>query len=250
MHNAGFAHLNLNYCYLPFLVKPQKLKDAVNGIKAMNFRGINLTIPHKEEVIQFLDEIDYEAEIIGAVNTIVNDNERLVGYNTDGRGFIKSLEEQGIDLSDKTVFVIGAGGASKGICFYLAKKAKKLIIYNRSIDRRDALIESLNKAQKLLTLIGSAELDEAYNAEIIINTTPLGLKDDDPIPIDPKYIHKGHIICDLIFSDTKLLQIARQIGAKTISGHGMLLWQGAYSFELWTGVSAPVDIMRRAILNP
>jgi shikimate dehydrogenase len=248
MHNAGFACLNLDYCYLPFLVKPDALEHAVNGIKAMNLRGVNLTIPHKESVINLLDEIDAEAGIIGAVNTIVNTDGRLKGYNTDGKGFMKSLEEQGIDLSEKKVIVIGAGGASKGICYYLAQKAKKLMIYNRSIDRRDAMIESLNKSQRLVNIISSIQrLDETYDADIIINTTPLGLNPDDPLPIDSKFLHKNHIVCDLIFSDTRLLKTAAKIGAKTISGHGMLLWQGVYAFELWTGVAAPVEIMRKTI---
>ncbi|MBF0474035.1 MAG: shikimate dehydrogenase [Nitrospirae bacterium] len=246
MHNAGFAQLNLDYCYLPFLVKPEDLKDAVNGIRAMGFAGVNLTIPHKEMVIKLLDETDKEAQFIGAVNTIVNMNGHLKGYNTDGRGFIKSLEEQGINLSDKTVLVIGAGGASKGICYYLAQKVKKLIIYNRSIDRRDALIESLCNLNPVFPCY---ELSDADSCDIIINTTPLGLKSDDPLPIDSKYIRKNHIVCDLIFSDTNLLQAARQARAKTISGHGMLLWQGIYAFELWTGVKAPVDIMREAVYN-
>jgi shikimate dehydrogenase len=246
MHNAGFAHLKIDYCYLPFLVAPDDLKDAVNGIRAMNFRGVNLTIPHKENVIKFLDEIDDEAKFIGAVNTIVNEDGRLKGYNTDGRGFIKSLEEQGINLSDKTVLVIGAGGAAKGICYYLAHKAKRLMIQNRSIDRRDALIDSL---KSINTVFPFNDISEAKNCDIIINTTPLGLSTNDPLPIDPKYIHKNHIVCDLIFSDTPLLKAAHLIGAKTISGHGMLLWQGVLAFELWTGLTAPVEIMRKAIMK-
>ncbi len=244
MHNRAFEELRLNYCYVTFPVEPSRLKDAINGVRALNISGVNVTVPHKEAVIQFLDSIDSEAEEIGAVNTIVNRNGHLRGYNTDGRGFMASLNENSIDVSNKRIFLVGAGGASKAVAYYLVKEAKVLYVYD--IDR--------GKAQTLAgSLKGNVRVVEGLelvkDSEVIINATPLGLKEGDPSPVNPEFLARGQIVYDLIYKRTEFLKEAESRGCITMDGLGMLLWQGVFAFELWTGMKPPVEIMRKALLE-
>lgn len=245
MHNSAFKALGLDMCYLPFKVSPENLPHAVNAIKALNILGVNTTIPHKERVIPLLDEIDSEASFIGAVNTIVNSNGRLKGYNTDGRGFIHSLMEEGVSINNKEIFIIGAGGASRAIGYYLSEKAKRVSIYDIDQGKLESLVSDLNTIRKNVFI--SNDTKEIKGFDIVINATPLGLKPEDPLPVDADIITSGMTICDLIYKKTELLKIANAKGAKTIDGSGMLLWQGVLAFELWTGLKPPVDIMRKAL---
>ncbi len=247
MHNAGFNHLSLDFCYLALLVRPESLSDAIRGMKAMNFEGVNVTVPHKENVIPFLHEVDEEAKFIGAVNTIHNKNGLLVGFNTDGRGFMKSLEESGIEVDHKKVFLVGAGGGSRAVCYYLSKKTASLRIFDIDRERTSGLVKDLKKNSP--HVYGEDHLSNMKNSDIIINATPLGLKPDDPLPMDLSLLRDTHIVCDLIYRDTPLLKEARNIGCKTLNGLGMLLWQGILAFEIWTGRSAPVEVMRNALLD-
>jgi shikimate dehydrogenase len=245
MHNAAFKALDLNYCYVPFLVHPDYLEDAVKAIKALNIRGVNITVPHKERVMKFLDEIDEEASFIGAVNTIVNSDGKLIGYNTDGRGFVQSLLESGILIEGKDILIIGAGGASRAISYYLSHKGRTLYIYNRSKDRAKILVQDLKKIRNNVSFIKDVSSIERFH--IVINATPLGLKKDDPLPFDTSLLRKYQTVCDIIYKRTRLIEEASKKGCVTINGMGMLLWQGIFAFELWTGKKPQVEVMRNAL---
>lgn len=252
MHNAAFELLGLDYCYLPFLVHPYALQQAVESVRALSLLGVNTTVPHKESVMPFLDEIGREAEFLGAVNTIVNKDGRLTGHNTDGRGFMLSLTEKGVDVSGKKVLVIGAGGASRAISYYLSEQAGELVIYNRSKEKRDALVSDLGRIRTNVS--GLERLDSADGSggieqfDLIVNATPLGLGQDDPLPFDPSLLREKQVVCDLIYKKTALLAAAEQKRCLTVDGLGMLLYQGALAFELWTGLPAPVGVMKNALL--
>lgn len=247
MHNSGFKHLEIDCRYLAFDVKPEMLGDAIRGIRALNFLGANITIPHKEKAIQFLDEIHREARFIGAVNTVVNDGGRLIGHNTDGRGFMKSLEEAGVTLKNKRVFVAGAGGAAKAITYYIAKEAADLRIYDIDTVKLHALVRDLTKINP--EVHAESSTNAATNSDILINATPLGLHLGDPLPVDNTLLRKGLIVCDVIYKDTPLLVEAKKLGCQTVNGLGMLFWQGVIAFELWTQTAPPVDIMKDALLT-
>src|SRR4030042_3433413 len=153
MHNAAFEATGLDYCYGPFLVHPDGLENAVKAIRSLNIRGINITVPHKEKVMQFLDEIREEALFIGAVNTIVNTDDRLIGFNTDGRGFMKSLDESGISVKDKDILIIGAGGAARAAGYYLCMEARSLTLYGRTQSKVERLAGDLRKVGDVVSTI-------------------------------------------------------------------------------------------------
>ncbi len=245
MHNAAFDHLGLDYCYVTFPVRPDLLEDAVKAIRALNLKGVNVTVPHKERVIPFLDVVDEEASFIGAVNTILNDNGVLRGFNTDGRGFMESLKDAGVDIKGRRIIIIGAGGASRAIGFYLCREAMALGITDIEIEKTSRLVNDLKRLKDNVYIID--RITDLKETDIIINATPLGLKDTDPCPVDISMITGDKVVCDLIYRDTPLLRAARQKGCKTINGLGMLLYQGVLAFEIWTGQKAPVEIMRAAL---
>lgn len=247
MHNSAFRTLGLDMRYIPFRVLPEDLPGAVHAIRSLNLIGVNITVPHKENVIPLLDEVDKEALFIGAVNTIVNSERTLKGYNTDGRGFMSSLSEEGITVDGMEIVIIGAGGASRAISYYLSEKASKLSLYDVARPKAEKLIKDLKKIRSNISLL--KDIKDLGQPHVIINATPLGLKPDDPPPLNPDFIKPDMIICDLIYKKTHLLQEAENKGAKTINGSGMLLWQGVLAFELWTGIKPPVDVMRQALLS-
>ena len=247
MHNAAFTQLGMDCCYVPFLVHPDLLEGAVQSVKALNLAGVNVTVPHKEAVIEFLDEVDREALFIGAVNTIVHREGNLIGYNTDGRGFMRSLSESNIAVEGKRVLVIGAGGASRAISYYLSEKALALYLYDVDKQKLNRLVSDLSGVRANVTAIDRMPDPGLYN--IIINATPLGLKKGDPLPLDISRLSPDHVVCDLIYKKTALLETAAQKGCSTMDGLGMLLWQGVLAFELWTGVLPPAEVMRNALLK-
>ncbi|MEW6213855.1 MAG: shikimate dehydrogenase, partial [Nitrospirota bacterium] len=182
MHNAAFEALNLDYCYVAFPVHPDFLEDAVRAVRALNLSGVNVTIPHKEKVISLLDKIDKEASFIGAVNTIVNSEGILTGYNTDGRGFMQSLSEGNISVEGKDILIIGAGGASRAISYHLSQIAKKIFLYDIYKNRVERLIQDLKEIRDNVSPIEDISSIDRFH--IIINATPLGLKKEDPLPLD------------------------------------------------------------------
>lgn len=247
MHNSAFKTLGLDICYVAFRVLPEGLPHAVKAIAELNLLGVNITVPHKENVIPFLDEVDKEAAFIGAVNTVVNSDGKLKGYNTDGRGFMNSLSENRISTEGKIVLVIGSGGASRAISYYLSEKASKLFLYDINSQKAGKLTSDLQKIRSNVFL--TEHIDIIDKPHILINATPLGLKPGDPLPLNPDLITADTTVCDLIYKKTRFLQEAANKGAKTLDGSGMLLWQGVLAFELWTGIKPPVDIMRQVLLS-
>jgi shikimate dehydrogenase len=247
MHNAAYESLSLDYCYVPFLVSPDALEDAIKAIKALNILGINVTVPHKEKVMTYIDETDREAAFIGAVNTLVNSDGRLIGYNTDGRGFMQSLAESAIDPRDKDILIIGAGGAARAVGYSLVQEAKSLSLFGRTKMRVHNLVHDLNRIKNRVSSCNDLSAVGRYH--MIINATPLGLKKEDPLPLDTSSLKPGQIVYDLIYKKTRLLEHASKRGCVTASGLGMLLWQGVLAFELWTGRRPDVDVMRKALLH-
>ncbi|GMR03428.1 MAG: shikimate dehydrogenase [Thermodesulfovibrionia bacterium] len=247
MHNAAFKTLGLDMCYVAFRVLPGELREAVRAIKSLNLPGVNITVPHKEKVIPLLDKVNEEASFIGAVNTIVNSEGILTGYNTDGRGFISALSEKNISIENKDILVLGAGGASRAISYYLSEKASRLSLFDIDKSKAEKLIGDLNKIRNNTFFLEN--IKDIGRPDIIINATPLGLKSEDALPLSPDFIAPEMVVCDLVYKNTSFLQEAKKKGARTIDGSGMLLWQGILAFDLWTGVKPPVDVMRQALLS-
>mgnify|MGYP001558976632 FL=1 len=253
MHNAAFEAMGLDYCYIPFRVRPENLKTAINSIKALSLQGVNITIPHKEAIIPYLDELDREAELIGAVNTVLNKEKRLIGYNTDGRGFVRSLREDGrIDPRGKKIMIIGAGGAARAIAFTLAIEGAGKIFIKDIIEEKAKELSSAISNKIYAEAIYIKDLkDRIGDVDILINATPLGMKKEDPLPVLPELLSQGLIVYDIVYNppETPLLKEAKKRGAKTLGGLGMLLYQGALSFKIWTGQEPPVDVMRKELEN-
>jgi len=252
MHNAAFESLGIDYCYVTFPVHPDLLAEAVRGIRALSLEGVNVTVPHKEKVMVFLDEIHEEAQFIGAVNTIKNEGGKLTGFNTDGRGFMQSLSEAGIEVKDKKVLIVGTGGAARAIGYYLCKEASKVQLFDVDTPKADALSKHLNGVRQNAGTINAVSMESKEflaGIDILINATPLGLKPGEPSPVEISLINKDHVVCDLIYKETPLLRAASALGCETLNGLGMLLWQGVIAFEIWTGVRPPVEIMKAALLK-
>ncbi|MBU4310210.1 shikimate dehydrogenase [bacterium] len=254
MHNRAFEYLDLNYLYLPFPVKESNLKEALRALPALSVVGVNVTLPYKERVLEYLDEVSEEAELTQAVNTILVKDSRLIGYNTDGKGFVTSLKK-GAEFNprDKKVVIIGAGGASRAVSIGLAKEGVEKItlidiVFNKAQSLASHIAKNISKVE--VAAVKEEGLGkEVREADILINATPLGMKPDDSLPIDPKLLHPNLLVYDLIYnpSKTKLLSEAERIGAKTLNGIGMLLYQGALTFTIWTGREAPIEVMARAL---
>ncbi|MBO8172930.1 MAG: shikimate dehydrogenase [Bacillaceae bacterium] len=250
MQNAAFKQLGIPYYYAAFAVHPDRLGQAVEGIRALGFRGVNVTIPHKVNVIDFLDDLHEEARLIGAVNTIVHENGKLIGYNTDGRGYVRSLlRETKISLSEQNVLILGAGGAARAIAVSLARSGVAgMVITNRTPEKAAELAESIQRhTDTRVRALSLSDLpDVVPDSTLLINTTSVGMspnESDSPVP--GELLHQRLVVSDLVYNplETKLLKEARQAGCVTHSGLGMLVHQGALAFELWTGKEAPAELM-------
>ena len=255
MLNRAFEFAGLNAAYAAFHILPGTLKDAVAGIRALQFRGVNVTIPHKIEVMSYLDEIDEGARVIGAVNTIVNDNGRLIGYNTDGIGYVRSLkEETGVELKGRKVLMIGAGGAARGVGYALAKEGiEHMYIENRTREKAEELAKSMSSFCSV-SAIGMDEADRVCEeAVLIVNNKSVGMYPNvDEVPMDTSLIRAGTVVSDLVYTPplTRFLREARDLRGATIhSGLGMFIYQGAYAFEYWTRQPAPIEAMREAVVQ-
>ena len=253
--NAAFRHLGLDFVYVAFTVKAEELEDAIAGIRSLGFHGLNVTMPHKISVIQYLDELDENAEKVGSVNTILNRNGRLIGYTTDGIGALNALKYNGIDPRGKKIVILGAGGASRSASFALMKEARELVILNRTLARAEKLVSALHGFIEEHSKIRPGGLTkenlrkELEDADILINATPVGMRPrEDEMPVDEDHLHSNLVVFDLVYNpiETKLLRKARLAGAKTINGLHMLIHQGAASFEIWTGIKAPIHVMMKA----
>jgi shikimate dehydrogenase len=259
MHNAAFTHLGLDYVYVPFDVKPEDLKAAIQGLRALNVAGVNVTIPHKENVIPLLDEVDKDAQIIGAVNTIQNREGRLIGYNTDGQGFLDALRITGkFDPTGKKVVLLGAGGAARAVSVMLCKEGiSALSICDMVEEKAKKLTKDLKEHFELeIEVCPPKEKEMAVaikEADLVINATPVGMHPSDnesPLPEGIRFHEKEHVF-DLVYnpSETLFIKAAKAAGAKHQNGLGMLLRQGAVAFQIFTGQEAPVEVMRAALLE-
>ena len=254
MQNAAFKKKGIDFLYVPFRVRKEELGRAIEGMRALHIKGLNVTIPHKVAAIRFLDELDPLAEKIGAVNTIVNEDGVLTGYNTDATGFLQALLENGIEPEGKNVLVLGAGGASRAISLILADSGARLTILNRlqELDWAEELagrISQIFKREvKALELNRKNLTSTLKKTDILVNATSVGMTPDiEQTPVASNLLKPEITVFDIVYNPikTRLLKEAEAAGAKTISGVEMLVWQGALAFEKWTGLKAPVDLMRK-----
>lgn len=236
MHNDWFAKYKLNCLYVVFDVLPKNLRSAVESIRTLNILGVNVTVPHKVEVMKYIDNVDVAAKTIGSVNTIVNKNGKLCGYNTDWQGFITDLKSKKIDLKNKTVFVIGAGGAAKAILYSLNKlKVKQIYLTSRTFDKAKLIA----KKYKNISVIDIAKISASFLKEIdcLVNCSTCGMKKEDKLPFSIKEFNKKIVFYDIIYNkETPFKKFAAKNKIKYFSGEGMLIYQGAVSFEKWTNI--------------
>jgi shikimate dehydrogenase len=254
MHNTALQDLNLNYIYLAFDIKPDNLKGAVNSIRALNIKGVNITIPHKEKIIQYLDELDELSKKIEAVNCIKNENGKLIGKNTDVQGARTALMESGFKLKNKKVIIIGAGGAAKAVSYSLGEELEQLLIFNRTKSRAIQLAKDL--AEKVNLDVTGKEFKEGLlrkelqSTDLLINTTPIGMYPNinaSPIPLE--LIHDQLFVFDIIYNplETKMIKYAKGVGCKFLGGLEMLVNQGALAFEWWTEKVPNKNLMKNIV---
>lgn len=255
MQEAAFLALGLNWRYLTVEVPPERLRDAISGMRAFGMRGINLTIPHKVAVIEHLDEIAPGAAIIGAVNTVRRSGDRLIGENTDGKGFLRGVRtDAGVDPRNKRVVVLGAGGAARAIVTELALAgASDVLVLNRSRSRGEHMVADLVSKTKAPIRFQpwQGTYAVAGDTDILVNATSIGLYPDvDSMPpVDLRGTHPELLVCDVVFNppETRLIRAARQRGLPVLDGLAMLVYQGVIGFELWTGQKAPEMAMKDAL---
>jgi len=260
MHNTAFELLGLNYTYLAFDVHPQYIEPALRGILALGISGVNVTVPHKENVMRFLDEVTGEASLIGAVNTVVSEGERLIGYNTDAFGFVESLKNYKDELQDQVVSLIGAGGGARAVVYGLVKffRPKTINLVHRNPDRAASFMKYIKNILnfndvRMVELFSSDLAEHLTNSKLIINATPVGMspKDTESVIDAEEMITENQIVFDLVYNplETKLLKLAKRRGARTINGLDMFIYQGAKSFEIWTNKQMPIEGVRRVIME-
>jgi shikimate dehydrogenase len=255
MHNAALRELGLDYVYVAYHVRPETLGDAVRGFRALNVRGINVTIPHKVEIIPHLDEVDETAAHIGAINTILNDNGVLRAKNTDGEGALKSLTDAGFDPTGKKVVVLGAGGAARAICYYLAQKVASMLLLDVIPANATTLAASLQSTYGIqaagLPLDDNLLRTQLADADLLVNCSPIGMHPRvDETPVPKAALHPGLFVFDIIYNplETRLLREANELGCVTLSGLDMFVNQGLLAFEWWTGVTPPKALMQEVVL--
>ena len=254
MHNAAFSELGLDYVYVALRVVRGSLPEAIEGVRALNVKGLNVTSPHKVEVMGLLDELDESASRVGAVNTVKNEDGKLIGFNTDGWGAIEALREKVGSLRGRKVVLLGAGGAARAIAFSLVDAGAELTLANRTASRAKELAASIER--KLGCRVDQVELEQEVlrrvlqRADILINATSVGMYPDvNQTLVKAELMHPRLVVNDIVYEplDTRLLREARKAGAQTLDGLGMLVRQGAASFEIWTGRKAPIDIMEATV---
>jgi shikimate dehydrogenase len=254
MHNAAFKELRLNCIYVPFLVEEAGLVYAIEGMRAMDIKGLNVTMPHKLTIIPLLDHLDPLAEKIGAVNTVVNSSGILTGYNTDAAGFIKALLDNCIYMQGQRVVVMGAGGVSRAICFALAEQKYEVCIINRTYKKAlrlaNEISHTFNRDFKAYKMNEKNLKSILSGANILVNATSIGMDSTvDRTPVAAALLNSELVVFDTIYRpiETKLLKSAKNNGARVIGGLDMLLWQGAIAFKLWTGLEAPFGTMKKEV---
>lgn len=258
MHNEALRHWGIAGCYVPFEVKPGDIPAAVQGLMALGVGGVNVTIPHKQAVVEHLDELDPVAKAMGAVNTIKFNGSRAVGYNTDGAGFVTSLKEDaGQKVNGKKVLLIGAGGAARGLAVKLAMEGvSELFVVNRTPQKGEALVRHLEaslsySSAEFVPLKTETVRELLPRVEIVINATSVGMGGGTELPISPEGIDGRHLVCDIVYTplETLFLKECRQRGARTLDGLGMLIYQGDLAFQIWTGKRFPAVRIRNILVE-
>jgi shikimate dehydrogenase len=256
IHNAAFNHLGLDFVFLAFRVKAAELENAVLGMRGLGIHGLNVTMPHKSTVIAYLDEMDPAVRFLGSANTILNKEGKLSGFNTDGVGALQALRENSVEFAEKKVLLLGAGGAAKAIAFTLATEVGELVVLNRAAEKAKELAEALKQALDKKVVGGALSSDalevNLQDADVLVNATSIGMHPASNQSLVPsQWLRSDLTVMDIVYNpvETKLARDAKRAGAKVVSGVEMLIQQGAASFEIWTGRSAPIEVMRKAALN-
>jgi shikimate dehydrogenase len=251
MHNAALRALEMDAVYLPYEVAPGQLMEVLHAMRAMGFGGVNLTIPHKEVAFAGITDLDESAQLVGAVNTVQFTEAGLKGFSTDGYGILQAIEEAfGISVKGRSVSVVGCGGAGRSMALVCAREgAASITLWNRTPARAEQVAAEIGDVP--VQLVTDLEADAAVirASELIIQATSVGMKPGDSSPLPADCFREGQKLIDTIYAleETPIMQLARSAGAEAVNGLGMLLHQGAKSFEIWTGVPAPVEVMRESL---
>ena len=260
MHNANFRALGMNAVYTPYEVTEETVGNVIPALETLRFKGLNVTMPLKQKIIDYLDELDDTASLCNAVNTVYWKDGRLCGSNTDGVGFVRGLKEQGqYDPAGKSCLIFGAGGASRGVAFALAAAGVGSISLwkrNSGDEKLKKLATGLNAYRSGVCKVQSSDTDDIpgliNSSELIINATPLGMAPNtDATPFDTNLLGTGHMVCDLVYvpHDTLLLRQAEKRGARILYGYWMTIWQGVEAYRKWTGREPDVEVMTKTILE-
>ena len=254
MQNAAFDHAGLDFVYVAWRLPRGAARSGADAMKALGIRGLNVTVPHKVDILPYLDSVDPRASRIGAVNTIVNDGGQLLGCNTDAVGFGQGIEAHGIHVQGLEVVVLGAGGAARAVVFWLLDSGARVTILNRDVERAASL------AHDAALLVGGPVVHDALTdasleshvprAALLVNTTSVGMHPlENVTPCPRRLLRRDLAVCDIVYTprETELLRDAALCGAVTVDGVEMLVRQGANAFELWTGIRAPVELMREVV---
>lgn len=261
MHNTGFQALGLDFVYLCFDVNEETLEDAVKGLRTLHVKGFNLTMPNKNKILEYLDELSPAARLIGAVNTVENREGKLIGHNTDGIGFMRAVREQDIDVAGKCITLMGIGGAATAICTQAALDgAGRIYVFARMtskyLPRMKELIRRLKKETGCEILLCDNEDKDRLKKSLresvlLVNATSVGMAPDEEGCILPgkDYLHEGLAVGDIVYNpwETRLLRMAKEAGCKGFNGYAMLLYQGAEAFRIWTGREMPVEVVREKL---
>lgn len=256
MHNAAFRALNLDWKYVPLPVRPENVHNALRGLIALGFRGVNVTVPHKEKVIPHLAVLSADAQQIGAVNTILVQENTLLGFNTDWSGFLNHLTEIGFNPSGAKALILGSGGSARAVSYGLCQQGADVRILSRNSDTAALLVSDLStqRPQNRIALISSEDFrDSAGDFDMVVNTTPLGMKPHEQFSSWPEdVVFPRHALAyDLVYNParTRFIEIAETCGARAVNGLGMLVHQAAQAFEIWTNREAPIHVMKEAVLS-
>lgn len=261
MHNTSFQALGLDFVYLCFDVNEETLEDAVKGLRTLHVKGFNLTMPNKNKILEYLDELSPAARLIGAVNTVENREGKLIGHNTDGIGFMRAVREQDIDVAGKCITLMGIGGAATAICTQAALDgAGRIYVFARMtskyLPRMKELIRRLKKETGCEILLCDNEDKDRLKKSLresvlLVNATSVGMAPDEEGCILPgkDYLHEGLAVGDIVYNpwETRLLRMAKEAGCKGFNGYAMLLYQGAEAFRIWTGREMPVEVVREKL---
>ena len=256
MHNIAFKDLSLDFVYIPIDIAPNNLKQAFDVVRALDIKGANITVPHKKITLKYVDDVSILARKIGAINTIKNEDGRLIGRNTDASGAKKALKEANIDLNGKNVMILGAGGAARALAHSLIEEANNLVIVNRTPNRGKTLANELTKEYHKEVLFKKFD-NKIFgkilpSIDLLVNTTTIGMYPDKLLsPIPKNYLHDDLTVFDIIYNplETQLMKDASEKGCRVLGGLDMLIFQGVLSFEWWTNQTPNVELMKKSILD-